>query len=169
MIYFFFKKKLYVFFKIICADFFSNIELVENLALLFKKNIVNCYNVFLYDCFSFFLWIFPKMVLFKFFFSYWASWGFSFVVFFYKKNIVDCYSISPTWFLFCYNISPNVFVSKFSLLNFFFNIELVDNLALAFPTCFFLYFFCFCFLFFFPKIVFFFMFFSELFLSILFF
>jgi hypothetical protein len=33
-----------------------------------------------------------------------------------------------------------LFFSKLFLLNCFFNIELVENLALTFPTCFFLYF-----------------------------
>ena len=47
---------------------------------------------------------------------------------------------------------PTCFLSKLSLSNVFFNIDLVENLALNFPACFFLFFsFCFCF-FFFPKL-----------------
>jgi len=56
-----------------------------------------------------------------------------------------------TWFLFCYSVFQHVFFSKLSLSNIFFNIELVENLALTFPTCFFS-----CFFLFFPKIIFFF-------------
>ena len=45
---------------------------------------------------------------------------------------------------------PTCFLSKLSLSNVFFNIDLVENLALTFPACFFL-FFSFCFCFFFPQ------------------
>jgi hypothetical protein len=46
---------------------------------------------------------------------------------------------------------PHIFFSKLSLVNIFFNIELVQNLALTFPTYFFPIFFLF-FLLFFPKL-----------------
>jgi hypothetical protein len=44
------------------------------------------------------------------------------------------------------------FKKKLYLSNFFFNIELVENLALTFPACFSFHFFSFCFCFFFPKL-----------------
>ena len=132
---------------------------------------MNCYNVSLYGFFSFFYeFFFPKWSLSILFFSYWAGWEFCFM-FFLKKQHCGLLKCFPIWFLFCYSVYPHVFFSKLSLLNFFFNIELVENLALTFPTCFFSLF-KFFFLLFFSKIVFFFhffMFFSELFLLILFF
>jgi hypothetical protein len=48
--------------------------------------------------------------------------------------------VFPPWFLFCYNVSPHVFFLNY-LCRFFFNIELVENSALTFPTCFFFHFF----------------------------
>ena len=72
---------------------------------------------------------------------------------FFKKNTVDCYSISPHGFCFA-TVFPHMFFSKLSL-SIFFNIELIGNLALTFPTCFFFHFV----LLFFHKIVFFFHFF----------
>jgi hypothetical protein len=79
-------------------------------------------------------------------------------------GLLQCFS---TWFVFCYSVFQHVFFFKLSLSNIFFNIEVVENLALTFPTCFFS---CF-FLFFFQNylLLFFFVFFPELFLSILFF
>jgi hypothetical protein len=56
--------------------------------------------------------------------------------------------VFPPWFLFCYNVSPHVFFLNY-LCRFFFNIELVENSALTFPTCFFFHFF---FSFVFPKL-----------------
>ena len=85
--------------------------------------------------------IFFKWSLLILFFSYWAGWEFNFVDFS-KKNIVNCYSVSPIWFLFCCSVSPHVFFLNHLYWIYFFNIELVENLALAFPTCFF---FLFCF------------------------
>jgi len=79
---------------------------------------------------------------------------------------VDCYNVFPTWFLFCCSVSPHVFFLNYLSRIYFFNIELVENLALAFPICFvFPFFFLFCFL---PKNCLFFVFFSKLFLSIFF-
>ena len=63
--FYWFLKKNYIFFKLFLLIFF-NIKLVKNLALSFKKNIVNCYNVFLYD--FFFMICFFKIVIFGFFF-----------------------------------------------------------------------------------------------------
>ena len=86
---------------------------------------------------------------------------FCFVVFSLKHSeLLQCF---PTWFLFCYSVSPHVFFfQNYVCQIYFFNIELVENLTLAFPICFF-YFFYFSF---FPKLSFFtylFLFFSELF------
>jgi len=124
------------------------------------------YNVSLH---GFFLWIFfffffffSKWSLSILFFSYWADWEFYFVVFF--LNTVDCYNVSHMVFVLlqCF---PTCFFFKTIFVYFFFNIELIENLALTFPTCFFFHFF--------SKIVFFFsffvFFFSELFLLIYFF
>jgi hypothetical protein len=52
---------------------------------------------------------------------------------FLKKKHCGLLQYFPTWFLFCYSISSHVFF-KLSLLNFFYNIKLVKNLALTFPT-----------------------------------
>jgi len=101
---------------------------------------VDCFNISIHS-FFFFLWFFFKWSLLILFFSYWAGWEFNFVDFS-KKNIVNCYSVSPTWFLFCCSVSPHVFFLNHLYWIYFFNIELVENLALAFPTCFF---FLFCF------------------------
>jgi hypothetical protein len=60
-------------------------------------------------------------------------------------GLLQCF---PTWFLFSKSISPHVFFQNY-LCRFFFNIELVENLVLTFPTCFFFHLFCF---FFFPKL-----------------
>jgi hypothetical protein len=74
--------------------------------------------------------------------------------FFFKLTLLQSF---PVWFLFCYSISPHVFFSKL-FLSIFFNIELIENLALTFPTCFFFHFFFkivfFIFLCFFSRIVF---------------
>ena len=73
---------------------------------------------------------------------------------------MECYSVSPTQFLFCCNVSPHIFFKNYLYRIYFFNIEPANNLALAFPTCFFfvfiffqnyhlhIFFFC-CFVFFF--------------------
>jgi hypothetical protein len=74
---------------------------------------------------------------------------------------VYCYSVPSTWFLFCCSISLHVFFNYLCWI-YFFNIELVENWALAFLICFLFSFF----LFFFQNCLFFF---SELFLLILFF
>jgi len=67
---------------------------------------------------------------------------------------VNCYNISPCDFCFATVFLHMFFFPKLSLSNSFFNIELVENSALTFPTCFFsISFHLFCF--FFPKIVFF--------------
>jgi hypothetical protein len=81
---------------------------------------------------------FLKWYLLILFFSYWSGWYFSFIVFL-KQNTVDCYSVFPTCFFFL----------NYLCLIYFFNIELVENLALPFPTCFFSHFFLFFFYFWF--------------------
>jgi len=50
-------------------------------------------------------------------------------------GLLQCF---PTWFLFSKSISPHVFFQNY-LCRFFFNIELVENLVLTFPTCFFFF------------------------------
>ena len=83
-----------------------------------------------------------------------------------------CYNVSTHGFYFAIVFSHIFFFFKIIFVKlFFFNIKLVENLDLTFPTCFF---FMFVFAFFVSKIIFFFfsffcVFFSELFLSILFF
>jgi len=52
---------------------------------------------------------------------------------------MNCYSVSPTYFLFCCSVSPYIFLKNYLYRIYFFNIELADNLALAFPVCFFLF------------------------------
>jgi len=59
-------------------------------------------------------------------------------------GLLQCF---PTWFLFCYSVFPHVFFQNY-LYWIFFNIELVENSALTFPTCFF---FIFLFAFFFQN------------------
>ena len=58
---------------------------------------------------------------------------------------MDCYSVSPIQFLFCCSVSPYIFLKNYLYRIYFFNIELADNLALAFPTCFFYFLFLFLF------------------------
>ena len=99
--------------------------------------------------FSFRFFIFSK-IIFVDFFKYWTGWELQLYIS--SQNIIDCY---------------NVFLNDF-------NIELVENLTLTFSTCFFLIVFIFFFAFFFPKLSSFFfsffcVYFSELFLLILFF
>jgi hypothetical protein len=60
-------------------------------------------------------------------------------------ELLQCF---PTWFLFCYSVS-HMFFFKIIFVEFFFNIELVENSTLTFPTCFFLFFFQNCHLLFF--------------------
>jgi len=84
--------------------------------------------------------------------------------------LLQCF---PTWFLFCYNVSPDVFFFQNYLCRFFKkNIELVESIALTFPTCFSIFFICFL-LFFFQNclllLLLLFIFFSKLFLLIFFF
>jgi len=52
----------------------------------------------------------------------------------------------PTLFLFYYSVSPHVVLKNY-LCRLFFNIELLENSALIFPTCFFLFFHFFIFFF----------------------
>jgi len=60
MIYFFLKKH-YIFFQKKITNFFSNFELIGNLALLFKKKTLSINTMFSYMIF------FPKMILLVFF------------------------------------------------------------------------------------------------------
>jgi len=128
------------------------------------------YNVslhsFFYELFSF---LFPKWSLWILFFLYWASWEFCFVDFFFKTLwIVTMFPHMVFVLLQCF---LTCFFFNY-LCWFFFNIKLVENLALTFPTCFFFSFFHFVFTFFFQNCLLFFIFlffFSELFLLILFF
>ena len=115
------------------------------------------YNVSLHG-FFFMILFFPK-------------WSLSILLrnFFFKTLWIVI--VFPPWFLFCYNVSPHVFFLNY-LCRFFFNIELVENSALTFPTCFFFslfFFFCFSKIVFFFLFFLFFVFFSKLFLLILFF
>jgi hypothetical protein len=125
---------------------------------------MDCYNVFLHDFFYDFF--FKDLCRFYFFHielvENFASWL--------KKKQCGLLQCFATWFLFCYSISPYVFF-KIIFVEFFFNIKLVGNLTLTFPTCFFFLFFCFFFQNFLLLFFYFFIlcFFSELFLSILFF
>ena len=125
---------------------------------------------------GFFLWFFFSKWSLLIFFSYWTGWEFCFVVFFFKTpwiitmfpNMVfvllqcfpTCLFFKIIFVEFFFNIElvenlaltfPTCFFSKLSLL-IFFNIDLVENLALTFPTCFFFYFFSFYFAFAFPKL-----------------
>ena len=52
---------------------------------------------------------------------------------------MNCYNVFPHGFFF-YSVSSHVFFQNY-LCRFFFNIELVENSALTFPTCFFSIFF----------------------------
>jgi hypothetical protein len=110
------------------------------------------YNVFLFVFFFFFLWIFfsffPKWFLSILFFLYWAGWEFYFVVF--LKKTLWITTIFPHMIFVLLQCLPKYFFQNY-ICWFFFNIELVENLALTFPTCFFPFFFVFFF-----KIVFFF-------------
>ena len=88
---------------------------------------------FFYQFFSFF---FPNSLC-----------RFFFVIFSLKHcGLLQCFLI---WFLFAI-VFPHMFFSKIIFIEFFFNIELVENSALTFPICFFFVFF--------SKIVFFFFF-----------
>jgi len=78
---------------------------------------------------------------------------------FFLKNIVNCYNVFPHGFFSI--VFLHMFVFKIIFVEFFFNIELVENSALTFSTCFFSIFL--------PFFSFFCVFFSELFLLILFF
>ena len=56
---------------------------------------------------------------------------------------MDCYSVSPTWFLFCCSVSQHIFLKNYLYRIYFFNIELTDNIT--FPHMFFLFFYFFFF------------------------
>jgi len=90
---------------------------------------------------NFFLF-FSKMIFVDFIFFI-LSWLRILFRGFFKKNTVDYYNISPHDFCFA-TVFTQIFFSKLYLL-IFFNIELVENLALTFPTCFFPFFFVFFF------------------------
>jgi len=109
---------------------------------------MNYYNIFLHGFFYEFFSFFFKMV-FEDLIFFILSWLRILLRRFFLKTlwIVTCF---PTWFLFCYSVSPHIFF-KIIFVDFFFNIKLVENLAITFPTCFF-YFFYFVFAFFFPKL-----------------
>ena len=63
---------------------------------------------------------------------------------FFLKNTVDCYNVFLHGFCFP-KVFPHMFFFKIIFVDFFFNIELVENLVLTFPTCFFFHLFCFFF------------------------
>ena len=96
---------------------------------------VSLHGFFFYQFFSFF---FPNSLC-----------RFFFVIFSLKHcGLLQCFLI---WFLFAI-VFPHMFFSKIIFIKFFFNIELVENSALTFPTCFFSIF-SICFAFFFlPKL-----------------
>ena len=101
---------------------------------------MDCYNIFLHGFFFLFMIFFSNWSLSILFFSYWASWEFSFVVFL-KNNIVDCYSVSSHGFYFAALFPYSFFLNYLCWIYFFIIIELIENWALAFPICFFFVFF----------------------------
>ena len=82
------------------------------------------------------------------------------ILFHFKKKHCGLLQYFPTWFLFCYSVSSHVFF-KIIFVEFFYNIELVKNLALTFPTYFIFHLFSIFVLFFFSKIIFFLLFFFQ--------
>jgi hypothetical protein len=103
-------------------------------------------------CFSFYdLFFFQNDLCRFYFFIYKVGWEFSFVVFFKKKQyeLLQCFLYIVLVLLQCF---PTYFFLNYLYRIYFFNIELTDNLDLAFPTCFFYFFICFSF---FPKFSFF--------------
>jgi hypothetical protein len=110
---------------------------------------MDCYNVSLYGFFFFIFMNFFFKIIFVDFIFFHIELVENFVSF--KKKHCGLLQYFPTWFLFCYSVSSHVFF-KLSLLNFFYNIELVKNLALTFPTYFIFHLFSFFFLLFFPKL-----------------
>jgi hypothetical protein len=105
--------------------------------------------VFFFVFFFVFLCFFSKLYFLIFFFK--LSWLKILLHSFFKKKHYGLLQCFPTRFLFCYSASSHVFFLKLSL-SIFFNIELVENLALTFPACLFFYFFSFFFALFFPKL-----------------
>jgi hypothetical protein len=89
------------------------------------------------------------MNLFPFFFQN-SLCRFCFVVFFFK--ILWIVTMFPHMVFVLLQCFPTCFFPKIIFVEFFFNIEFVENSALIFPTCFFSIFFHFCFLLFIPKL-----------------
>ena len=108
------------FFKIIFVEFYFNIKLVENSAVMLPA-------CFVFHFFSFSFAFFLQKLSSSFFFSFFCVFFFKivFIDFFFFKNTVDCYSVYPTWFFFHFFI---IFFPELSLLIFFY-IELVENLV----------------------------------------
>jgi hypothetical protein len=113
--------------------YFFNIELVENYNCSFPHKTLWIAIVFLYMglfSFSFSFFLFSYMIFFQ---NYLCCFYFfniklieNLALYFKKTNIVACYSYSPPGF-FCYDFFKIIFV------NFFFNIELVENYNCIFP------------------------------------
>jgi hypothetical protein len=85
------------FFKIIFVEFYFNIKLVENSALILPA-------CFVFHFFSFSFAFFLQKLSSSFFFSFFCVFFFKivFIDFFFFKNTVDCYSVYPTWFFFIF-------------------------------------------------------------------
>ena len=98
---------------------------------------MNCYNIFLHG-FFFFLIFFSKTIFIDFIFFSWLQ--ILLCSFFFLINTVDCYKVFPYGFCFA-TLFPHIFFFQNYLCWFFFNIELVENLALTFLTCFSFHFF----------------------------
>ena len=76
----------------------------------------------------------------NFFLLFFSKWSLSILLrSFFKKNTVDCYNVSLYCFCFATVFSRMCFLNYLCQI-YFFNIELIENSALTFPTCFFLFF-----------------------------
>ena len=81
----------------------------------------------------------------NFFLLFFSKWSLSILLrSFFLKNTVDCYNVSLYCFCFATVFSRMCFLNYLCQI-YFFNIELIENSALTFPTPFFFHFFVFFF------------------------
>ena len=105
---------------------------------------MDCYNILIH-CFFFmiFLFIFFKMIFVDFIFFI-LSWLRIYLCSFFKKKQYELLQCFPYIVFVLRQCFLYIFLKSYLYQIYFFNIELADNLALAFPMCFF-YFFIFLF------------------------
>jgi len=118
--FFFFIFLCYFFQNCFSRFYFLNIELIENAAVVFFFKTLWIATVFRHIVFffAFVMIFFLELSLSILFFSYWAGWEFSFVVFFKHCGLLQC---SPTYFFF-YDFFKIIFTDFI-----IFNIELVES------------------------------------------